>query len=327
MSYSIEQLREKSIPLPITQVAIMAAEIFAEEQPTLSKKRQIYLNTLAVCVVNNYMEMMQIPTELKASDSWNPVIRLCFDVADLKLAKLGHLECRPIKPVSLGNPDAVLCNIPGDMPEDRIGFMVVEVDEVRWEANLLGFAKTVSSGELSITQLFRMNEFGKHLKEVATRNIKKTKELINLRQWLQDIFEPDWQPVETFLNIVSDDLVPSFRNISSDALSTNKERGKLIELGGQTTVQSIVLVVEIVPLETESEFDIKVRVVHARGLQTHLPPQLYISILDADKVQVMGTDAEGEYRSIQLPFKCEPGERFSVKLALDNVSVIEEFVI
>lgn len=175
MSYSIQQLKEKSIPLPITQVAVMVAEIFAKEQPTLSKKRRVYLNTLAVCVADNYMQLMGIPTELKRSDSWNPVVRLCFDVADLKLAELGHLECRPIRHVSSLRPDIALCHIPEDMPEGRIGCMIVEIDEVRRKANLLGFAKTMESDEvISTAHLSHMDEFEEYLEDLGNQTVSSS---------------------------------------------------------------------------------------------------------------------------------------------------------
>ena len=164
-----QKLKQNSIFLPLTYQSRLIAEMFASEQPTLSKKRRVYLNTLAVCVVNNYMQMMGVPTELKRSDSWNPVMRLCFDVADLKLTELGHLECRPIRPVSSNKPDIALCRIPEDLPNGRIGFMIVEINEVQREAHLLGFAKAVESEDLllSTADLSQMDEFRKHLKELV----------------------------------------------------------------------------------------------------------------------------------------------------------------
>lgn len=169
---TIQQLKEKSMPMPITQVSMMVAEMFADEQPTLSKRRQVYLNTLAVEVVDNYMQMMQIPTELKKSDSWHPALRLGADVAGLKLVGLGHLECRPIKPVSLSKPVNVLCKLPEEIPDDRIGCMVVEIDEISRRANLLGFTKTVSSGDLLITHLYHMDDFEEYLEDLSAEAAK-----------------------------------------------------------------------------------------------------------------------------------------------------------
>ncbi|NEQ84054.1 MAG: DUF1822 family protein, partial [Moorea sp. SIO2I5] len=41
----------------------------------------------------------------------------------------------------------------------------------------------------------------------------------------------------------------------------------------------------------------------------------------------INAQARNQDQSIQLDFSCEAGDRFSVKIALDNASVIEEFVI
>ena len=77
MANSTSQTKDFSLSLPITQAARRIAQEFAAEQPTPQKSEQVRLNTLAVCVVNDYLQMMAIPTDLTANDSWNPVVRLC----------------------------------------------------------------------------------------------------------------------------------------------------------------------------------------------------------------------------------------------------------
>ena len=69
MVHSINTIKAKSIPLSITQAAFKRAQQFARLQPTKEKKCWVYFNTLAVCVVNDYMQMIGIPTDLQASDS------------------------------------------------------------------------------------------------------------------------------------------------------------------------------------------------------------------------------------------------------------------
>jgi hypothetical protein len=156
MIHSTKNIEEKSIPVSITQDALRMARQFADQQPTQEKKEQVYLNTLAVCLVNDYMEMMDIPTDLRASDSWNPAMRLYADVADLKLTGLGHLECRPVR-------SGTLCYIPPEVPDDRIGVVVVKIDAELQEATLLGFTKTVRTGELSFNQLQTIDDLLEHL--------------------------------------------------------------------------------------------------------------------------------------------------------------------
>ncbi|NJL67260.1 MAG: DUF1822 family protein, partial [Microcoleus sp. SM1_3_4] len=88
---------DESLPLPITQKAIRWARQFASEQCHPHKKEQIYLNTLAVLAVRNYLKILDIETDLSQCDSWNPAIRLFDDVADLYVKGLGKIECRPIR--------------------------------------------------------------------------------------------------------------------------------------------------------------------------------------------------------------------------------------
>lgn len=332
MSYSINKLKEKSIPMPVTQVSMMVAEMFADEQPTLSKRRQVYLNTLAVDVMNHYMQMMQIPTELKKSDSWHPVLRLCADVADLKLVGLGHLECRPIKPVSLSQPVNVLCELPEEIPDDRIGCVVVEIDESSRQANLLGFTKTVLSGDLLITQLFHMDEFEEYLEVLSSKSIEPSNKPVDLGQWLRKIFEPGWETIETLMAEEPDQLASALRSPPPRSLSSEIGRAKLVQIKDQRVSKVVVLVV-IVPqslytFETSepAEIDIKVQV-NGRSGDPYLPPDLQILVLNQEGVAVMGVQATSASDSIQLEFSVSPGERFAVKLALGEAEVIEHFVI
>jgi len=155
MIHSIKHILEQSIPLPITTASIQIARQFANQQPTPEKQAEVYLNTLAISAVNDYMQMMDIPTDLKASDSWNPAIRLYTDVADLTLTGLGRLECRPVKVDDL---QKLTYYLPPDVPEDRIGVVVVAIDDRDRQATLLGFAKTVTTGNLPISQLQTLDD-------------------------------------------------------------------------------------------------------------------------------------------------------------------------
>ena len=69
MIYKAQTPQEQSIPMPITQEAQQIAIGFANEQPTQQKALQVYLNTLAVCSVNNYLRIMDIPTDLTAGET------------------------------------------------------------------------------------------------------------------------------------------------------------------------------------------------------------------------------------------------------------------
>ena len=97
---------DTGIPLWITQSARHQAEVFARQQPSAKKSEQVYRNTLAVCIVNSYLNLLGIQTDLTASDSWNAAIRLASDIADLIVVGRGKLDCRVVA------PGAKSCSIP-----------------------------------------------------------------------------------------------------------------------------------------------------------------------------------------------------------------------
>lgn len=295
---------EKSIPLPITRAALRMAQQFADQQRGQEKKEQVYLNTLAVCVVNDYMQIMDIPTDLEASDSWSPAMRFYADVADLKLPRLGSIECRPVQ-------KGTVCYIPPEVPDDRIGVVVVEIDSERLEATMLGFTKTVRAGELSIPQLQSVDELLEHLE-----HLERKQDEANLSQWLQNIFEAGWQSVSEILTPKAPLL--AFRR-------SPVTRGKLVDLGIQLPSQFVALIVSLTP-KTSVEIQIKMQV-HSTGEQAYLPENLVVKVLDGEGSTVMEAHAKTANTHITLEFSASLGERFSVLLELGNTNVIEHFVV
>lgn len=303
--HSTKIIEEKSVPLPITQAALRMAQQFASQQPTQEKKEQVYLNTLAVCVVNDYMEIMDIPTDMRASDSWNPAMRLYADVADLNLTELGHLECRPLRS---GN----VCYIPPEVPDDRIGVVVVEINAELQEATLLGFAKTVRSGELSINQLQPVDDLLLHL-----LHLERKHDSVKLSQWLQNIFEAGWQSLEEILAPTAPLL--AFR------YTRGVMRAKLVDLGIHLPDQSMALVVTLTP---KISVEILIRLqVYPTGEQAYLPNNLTVKVLDEEEAVVMEAHARTANTYITLEFTAQLGERFSVKLELGDMSFTENFVL
>lgn len=155
MVYATQDIEEQSQRMPVTQAARRTAEQFALQHPSPEKAERVRLNTLAVWVVNDYLQLMDIPTELSAGDSWNPVMRLSDDVADLVVTGLGRLECRFILPGEQS------CTIPPEVWFDRIGYMVVRIEESFREATLLGFMPPSEEPleQVEVAQLRSLDEF------------------------------------------------------------------------------------------------------------------------------------------------------------------------
>jgi hypothetical protein len=126
------------------------------------------------------------------ADSWNPIARLCADVADLEVTGIGRLECRPLK------LHEQTCYIPPEVWSDRIGYVVVQIDESSLSATVLGFTQTANTEEVSINQLRPVEDLIDRLNQPMPTAAAPTpamagKSRVNLSQWMANAFETGWQ--------------------------------------------------------------------------------------------------------------------------------------
>ncbi|MEH2359485.1 DUF1822 family protein [Nostoc sp.] len=313
-----------SAPIPVD--GRHRAEELRREQATQAKSEQVYLNTLSVSFVNYYLRCMGFETDLNQSDSWNIIQQTLMDVADLSLKNLGLLECRPVL------SDAEFVYVPPEVQSNRIGYVAVQISKSFREAKLLGFIKQVETDLLPINQLQPLDNLLEYLEELSQFKLAKVAEnslnlnhnLVQLRQWLENIFEADWQEIETLFDNQRANPNWSLRGANDSFVS----RGKLIDLGKTRTIQSVILVVGFI-LERKQEIDIIVEV-HPLWGEIYLPPNLQLMVLDFEGREgksIMEAQTRSTNKNIQLQFSGEVGERFSIKLVLGNISVIESFLI
>ena len=333
MTHNTNDIEEFALSLPITRTARQIAQQFAREQPTPQKAEQVRLNTLAVCVVNDYLQqILGIPTDLSKSDSWNPVVRLCADVADLEVIGVGRLECRSLK------SHQQTCHIPPEVWSDRIGYVVVQIDESSLEAIVLGFVQTATTEELSVTQLRPIDDLIDclHPQTPAVASVAAVTSTVvqnrrvNLSQWFTDVFETGWQTVEALLNPTELDFAFRFRSadsavlVESEQLDSGHRRGKLIDLGIQLADRPVALIVELTPEGGKRNILLQV---HPTGNQIYLPPLLQLTVLDESGLIFLEAQARSADNYIQLQFSGLPGEQFSVRVALGDASIVEDFVV
>lgn len=305
MTFNGKMIQERSILIPITRVTLRIAQQFAEQQLSEEKKEQVYLNTLAVHAVNDYMQMMDIPCDLSASESWSPAMRLYADVADLKLPQLGHLECRAIRSDSM-------CYLPLEVPEDRIGVVAVKIDTEHQEAMLLGFTQVVRSGELSLDQLQPIDSLLEHIDRLETKRGKVT-----LSQWLQNIYDANWLSVSEILALKEPALAFRYKSKAT--------RAKLVELGIHKLGQVVALIVTLAP-RTSTEIQIKMQVYPADE-QAYLPENLVVKVLDEAGTSVMSAHAKTANTHIILELSAQVGESFSLSLELGSTNITENFIV
>lgn len=308
--------------IALTQTAHQLADQFCQKQSNFQKAEQVYLNTLAVYAVNYHLQCLKFETDWENSDSWDGVMQSFLNVADLEVKNYGKLECRPIL------PDVGGVYVPEEVWEGRIGYIVVQLDESLEEATLLGFAPKVSTQELSLSQLRSLNELPGYLSQFQP--VQSVKPQVNLSQWLHNIFEGGWETVEAIFTPPQSELAFSIRSLSSvttrvpEVPVNGVMRGKCIDFERNGEIEQLAVFVGLTPTSS-SALDITVEVCPI-GIQLYLPPELRVMVLDEQEKAVLQADA-GNSESIEFQFSGEPGERFSVKVALDDTSITETFLI
>jgi Protein of unknown function (DUF1822) len=324
MNYSSIEGEGFAVPLPITKLARDISLQFAKEQPNSVKADRVRLNTLAVLAVKDYLKMMGIVTSLDSSDSWNRVMRLCADVADLEISNLGILECRPVR------SSRQSCYIPAEVWQDRIGYLVVEINDDLQEAKILGFVQQVREEEVAISRLKSPEDFLDYLARLSLENQPR----VSLSQWLEGIFDRAWQDIVSFSSLCEADVKWAFRGFNEFVLpppSQGVRKAKLLVLERELLEHSLLLILSIRDDSNENldscnrELQISLQL-HSLS-QTYLPESLELQILD--RLDDVFLEAKSRERDnyLQLDFQGNLGEFFSVKVTLGDREVREDFVV
>lgn len=133
MNSGTNEPTDLTISVPISVEDRAQAQAFARQQLSSAKAQRVYQNTLAVLAVNTYLQWQQFSTDLAVGDSWSPMNLIYEDAADLTIAGLGKVECRPI--LNLDAPLPILA----ELWYDRIAYIAVHLNQEGTEARLLGF--------------------------------------------------------------------------------------------------------------------------------------------------------------------------------------------
>lgn len=310
---------------PISTVARRLAEKWSRQQATPEKSQQVLLNTLSVSFMNFYLECMGFETDLEGSDSWNPVQQTLMDVADLLIKNLGKLECRPV----LGKAEYVY--VPPEVQSNRIGYVVVEISESLQSAKLLGFVKEVSIDNFPIKQLQPLENFLDYLESLELQTTKdksqnlglSSQNVVNLKRWFENIFDSGWSTIES---IFLAEPAWQFRS-AEEGLKQSVERAKLIDFGIKANKAAVGIVVKV-SHEQNNLDEMKIIVeLHPTNGQEYLPSSLHIMILDEEKIAVMEAQAKNNNKKIDFEFNASIGDKFSVKIALEDISVVENFIV
>jgi len=321
------------LALPITTAFYQAADRFARQCPLTEKAVQIRRNTLAVCAVNAYLELLEIPTALAEGDSWNPMMQLMTDTADLVVPELGVLCCRAME------PDVDACYVPPEEWHDRMGYVAVVLDEEANEAQLIGFAAQVGEVEsvpldqfgpmeALVDEVHRLQAARVGRVDMATSTSTVRSTLTKLGQWAEGAVAASWQAMDTLVNPT--EMSFAFRSAAELAGSQTTQdvsRAKLVDLGiqlGQSV--RVALVVHMMQAEADHRSNIVLQV-RPLGGSSYLPEGLTLFVLDDQDEVYRTAESRAIDNYIQLQLSGQAGELFAVQITLGDNTFKEQFVI
>ncbi|GJD20102.1 hypothetical protein RIVM261_050580 [Rivularia sp. IAM M-261] len=304
MTDKLNVLRELAIPLPIPISFRQQAETYASQYFTQDAQARVYFNTLAVLVGNAYFRMLGFETNLAKLERWNAAHRLWSEANEIELSGLGYLECCVIQPEQLS------IVLPQETLSGNLGYLFVEIENEN-TATLFGFlpASHIESTDLEVllTDLLSMDDIIDYLAPLEASSLTDIietndltqefadKKITYLRNWLNSIYEADWQP--------------SMRDLKT---ATCKKK---LELAEQTF--------EIQLSVSQDDELILVRVI-VRGASSSLPKGMQVSVPDENEIYTETVNEEADL--ISIPLELSKGEEFWVELRIGQSFIREYFV-
>ena len=151
-------------------------------------------------------------------------------------------------------------------------------------------------------------------KEQESLLVSSKKKLVQLDNWLQQLFNDGWQTVSELLETPS--MAPAFRN-------SGVEGARLVSLGsGQIPIVLVVRVRET----SVCDRDVAVEILPQLEA-SFLPSSLQLKLLDADGDIVMEATTRRENKNLKFDFSGTCGEVFSIKLELADDFFQENFLL
>ena len=141
-------------------------------------------------------------TDLEASYSFSPAVQLVVDMADLYIPEVRRrIECRSV------HPGEGSVYIPEEVWDDRLGFVIVQVNDDGTRADLLGFVPEVSVEQLPLSYLRPLDEVVDVVEDAPVL-------VTTLSDWLQGQVSEAWKTLTEIAQTPPNKLSSAFRHRS-----------------------------------------------------------------------------------------------------------------
>lgn len=318
------------------------AKDFADRQAHYQKAQQVYLNTLAVLSVDQYLQRSGFQTDLANSNGYDLTMQTMLDNAELNLPEYGLIDCRPIAP-----SDQFL-RIPDEVQASTIMLhLAVPISKDFHSAKLLGFTPAVKTEKILLTDLQPLVNLPSFLETYRSQEESRAEHAeLNksaLSRWFTDKVEGGWtdltdlviQQFHLNLSTTSEQSLV-FRNSvanpattieaeSRNRLSAGVSKVKLWELYQQGQRHKIAIIVNVVPtIGEETDFSIQLC---PTDNNPYLPTGLIIKILDDSDKSILQVETTSNNDKIEFCLSGKQQEIFTVQGICDHQVVTEKFMI
>jgi hypothetical protein len=154
---------------------------------------------------------------------------------------------------------------------------------------------------------------------IASYQTVNSSSVICLREWLEGVVEVGWQVV------AAPEGTSSIAVRGSEHFEITVRQAKLLDVGMDLGEHSVVLSLAIT-LNPDTSMNVLVQIHPAPG-QRHLPPSLKLAMLSETSVmQEVCSRQQDSYVQLRH-FRGEAGDSFDLQVSLDQVSVLESFIL
>lgn len=142
----------------------------------------------------------------------------------------------------------------------------------------------------------------------------------NLGDWLQDRFEIEWPAIESFLGS-NLEFATGFRH-EDEENGQVIQRVKSIALTENLTILLLIILI----VEPDERRNIRVWILPTEGTE-NLPENLSLTLQSTTGKVIQSVQARSQDQSIQLKrFRCPPNTQLQLHIAIDEVTITEEFL-
>lgn len=193
------------------------------------------------------------------------------------------------------------------------GDYTIECKEIR-EGSVIVVLQGSEEGFEKLQTLFKNGELTEILGFTIENVELESIELEDTKEWLESLFNEDWQPAETVL------AASSIRSsaIDTESNAAKVAKAKIIDLSES---QSVVILLQFTFISDE---EVKASLgIYPTENNAYLPEGLVIRILDEQDTVSLDREVESYADSVQIEFSFEPQGQFKIELNLENTHVTE----